>query len=320
MITHNIWPWIGFNAFILMMLALDLGVFHRKAHKIGFKESLGWTFAWILLALLFNVCIYLWFGTQPALEFLTGYLIEKSLSVDNIFVILMIFTFFCVPDRYQHKILFWGILGALAMRGAFIIAGVALIQRYHWVIFVFGGFLVLSGIKMALPKKEEVSLEKNIVLRIMRKFMRFTSSHEDSRFFLTRDGKLYATPLFAALLMVEATDIIFAVDSIPAILAISEDPFIVYTSNAFAILGLRSLYFAVAGLVVLFHHLKFGLSAILIFVGVKMLLTDIYKIPTVIALGVVLGILALSVFSSVIFPKKEELKDLQSKMGTEKCA
>lgn len=287
------------------MLALDLGVFHRNAHKVGFKESLVWTCAWILLALCFNVGIYWWAGSEPALEFLTGYLIEKSLSVDNIFVILMIFTFFHVPEKYQHKILFWGILGALAMRAGFIMSGVALIQKYHWVIFVFGGFLVFSGIKMALPKKEEISLDKNLVLICMRKIMPFTSSHEGSKFFIVREGKRYATPLFAALLMVEATDLIFAVDSIPAILAISDDPFIVYTSNVFAILGLRSLYFAVAGLVVLFHHLKYGLSAILVFVGAKMLLADVYKIPTAIALGAVLGILMLSVFASVLFPKKK---------------
>ena len=296
---------MGFNVFVLAMLALDLGVFHRKAHKVGFREALGWTSIWVTLALLFNLGIYLWAGPQPALEFLTGYLIEKSLSVDNIFVILMIFTFFRVPDRHQHRVLFWGILGALVMRAVFIMAGVALIQRYHWIIFVFGGFLVLSGIKMALPKKEEVQLDKNLVLRVLRKFIPFTHSYECSSFFVRENGKLLATPLFAALLMVEVTDLIFAVDSIPAILAISSDPFIVYTSNVFAILGLRSLNFAVSGLVDLFHYLKFGLSGILIFVGVKMLLMDIYKIPTPAALGAVIGILALSVLASVIWPKRD---------------
>jgi len=297
--------WVGFNAFVLAMLALDLGVFHRKAHKVGFKEALGWTAFWMSLAFLFNLGIYLWAGTEPALEFLTGYLIEKSLSVDNIFVILMIFTFFRVPDQYQHKVLFWGILGALAMRAGFIMGGLALIQRYHWVIFVFGGFLVLSGIKMALPKKEEVQLEKNVFLGLLRKFIPFTSSYESSKFFVVQNGRRLATPLFAALLMVEVTDLIFAVDSIPAVLAISSDPFIVYTSNAFAILGLRSLYFAVAGLVEMFHYLKFGLSGILIFVGVKMLIMDMYKIPTPLALGAVLGILCLSILASVIWPKRE---------------
>lgn len=303
--SHSVWAWVGFNCFVLAMLALDLGVFHRKAHKVGFKESILWTIVWIFLALIFSVGIYNWFGTQRALEFLTGYVIEKSLSVDNIFVILMIFTFFRVPDKFQHRILFWGILGALVMRAIFIVAGVALIQRYHWIIFVFGGFLVFSGIKMALPKKEEISLDKNFVLRMMKKVMPFTSSHDCHSFFLKKEGKWHGTPLFAALLMVEATDLIFAVDSIPAILAISNDSFIVYTSNVFAIMGLRSLYFSVAGLVEIFHHLKYGLSAILVFVGTKMLLMDTYKIPTVAALGVVLGILAVCILTSVLFPHKE---------------
>lgn len=306
MLSHSLYLWIGFNVFVLLMLALDLGVFHRQAHKVGFKEAMGWTFAWISLALIFNVGVYFWFGSERALEFLTGYLIEKSLSVDNIFVILMIFTYFRVPERYQHKVLFWGILGALVMRAAFIFAGVALIQRYHWIIFVFGGFLILSGIKMALPKKEEVTLDKNFVLRLMRKFVRFSPSYDGGKFFTKSDGMRSATPLFAALLMVEATDLIFAVDSIPAILAISADPFIVYTSNAFAILGLRSLYFAVAGLVEIFHHLKLGLSGILVFIGAKMLLMDTYKIPTPVALGVVLGILVLSIVASLVWPPKKD--------------
>ncbi len=316
MMSQNPYLWVGFNVFVLAMLALDLGVFHRKAHKVGFKEALGWTAVWIAFALLFNLGIYLLAGSQPALEFLTGYLIEKSLSIDNIFVILMIFTFFRVPDRYQHKVLFWGILGALAMRAVFIMAGIALIQRYHWVIFVFGGFLVLSGIKMALPKKEEVQIDRNIVLRLLRKFIPFTHSYESSTFFVRENGRLLATPLFAALLMVEVTDLVFAVDSIPAILAISSDPFIVYTSNAFAILGLRSLYFAVSGLVEMFHYLKFGLSGILIFVGVKMLVMDAYKIPTPVALGAVLGILGLSILASVIWPKRgSELGTTRDRSG-----
>jgi len=304
MMSQSLYLWVGFNVFVLAMLALDLGVFHRTAHKVGFKEALGWTSVWIALALLFNVGIYFMAGSQPALEFLTGYLIEKSLSVDNIFVILMIFTFFQVPERYQHKVLFWGILGALAMRAAFIMAGLALITRFHWVIFVFGGFLVLSGIKMALPKKEEVHLDRNIFLRLLKTIIPFTNSNDCSTFFVRENGKRLATPLFAALLMVEVTDLIFAVDSIPAILAISSDPFIVYTSNAFAILGLRSLYFAVSGLVEMFHYLKFGLSGILVFVGVKMLLMDVYKIPTPVALGAVLGILFLSILASIIWPKR----------------
>lgn len=299
---RNILFWVVFNVFVLAMLALDLGVFHRKAHKVGFKEALAWTCVWIILALLFGLGINFWFGAGPALEFLTGYLIEESLSVDNIFVILMVLTYFHVPDRYQHKVLFWGILGALVMRGVFIVAGVALIQRYHWVMFVFGGFLVLSGIKMALPKKEEMTLDNNFVLHLMRRFIPFTNTYEGPRFFVRSARGFLATPLFAALLMVETTDLIFAMDSIPAILAISSDPFIVYTSNAFAILGLRSLYFAVAGLVEIFHHLKFGLSAILVFVGTKMLLANTYKIPTAVALVVVVGILGLSIAASLVWP------------------
>ena len=306
----NIYFWIGFNAFILVVLCLDLGVFHRKAHKVGFKEALTWTGVWIALALLFNVGIYYWFGSQPALEFLTGYLIEESLSVDNIFVILMILTFFKVPEQYQHKVLFWGILGALVMRGAFIFTGVALIQRYHWIVFVFGGFLVLSGIKIALPKKEEITLEGNIVLRLLKRFIPVSHTYEGGRFFIRQGKKLIATPLFATLIMVEATDLIFALDSIPAILAISSDPFIVYTSNAFAILGLRSLYFAVSGLVEIFHHLKYGLSAILIFVGTKMILADFYKIPTLVALAIVLGILVLSIVASLVWPPREKAESL----------
>lgn len=306
MVAHSLYLWVGFNLFVLLMLALDLGVFHRHSHKVSFKEAMGWTGAWICLALVFNAGVYYWLGSESALQFLTGYLIEKSLSVDNIFVILMIFTYFRVPERYQHKVLFWGILGALVMRAIFIFAGVSLIERYHWIIFVFGGFLILSGIKMALPKKEEVALDKTIVMRLMRKFVRLSPSYDEGKFFTKSDGTRRATPLLAALLMVEATDLIFAVDSIPAILAISSDPFIVYTSNVFAILGMRSLYFAVAGLVEVFHYLKLGLSGILIFIGTKMLLMDTYKIPTPIALGIVLGILVLSIVASRVWPSKSE--------------
>ena len=306
MIHHSVWAWIGFNLFVLAMLALDLGVFHRKVHKIGFKEALGWTMAWVSLAMLFNLGIYHFMGHEPALQFLAGYLIEKSLSVDNIFVILMIFTYFRVPDQYQHKVLFWGILGALVMRALFIMAGVALIERYHWIIYLFGAFLIFSGIKMTLPHKEEPSLETNLALRLLRRFVPMTTQFESAHFFVKREGKTFATPLFATLLMVEVTDLIFAVDSIPAILSISSDTFIVYTSNVFAILGLRSLYFAVSGLMAIFHHLKYALTGILVFVGVKMLLTDIYKIPTPVALGVIMAILSAAVFASLLFPKKDE--------------
>ncbi len=297
--------WIAFNIFVLAMLALDLGVFHRKAHVVKIKEALAWSAFWIALALLFNLVVYFWRGPETALEFLTGYLIEKSLSLDNLFVFLLIFSYFRVPPLYQHKILFWGILGALIMRAVFILTGITLIQEFHWVIYIFGGFLILSGIKMGLQKDKEIHPERNPVLRLFRRFMPVTDSYKDNKFFIKRAGRYLATPLFVVLLVIETTDVIFAVDSIPAILAITQDPFIVYTSNVFAILGLRALYFALAGLMRLFHYLHYGLSAILVFVGIKMLLADIYKIPVAIALGVVAGILLISVIASIIRPRKE---------------
>lgn len=266
----SLFLWIGFNVFVLAMLALDLGVFHRKAHVVKIKEALIWSAVWIALALLFNVGVYYWRGPQTALEFLTGYLLEKSLSVDNVFVFLLIFSYFRVPALCQHKVLFWGILGALIMRTVFIAAGIRLIQQFHWVIYVFGAFLIFTGIKMALQKDKEIYPEKNPVIKLFRRLMPVTQDHdEESRFFVRKAGRLHATPLFVALLVVETTDVIFAVDSIPAILAITRDPFIVYTSNVFAILGLRALYFALAGIMPMFHYLHYGLSAILVFVGVK---------------------------------------------------
>lgn len=299
--------WIAFNIFVLAMLALDLGVFHRKAHVVKIKEALAWSAFWIALALLFNLVVYFWRGPETALEFLTGYLIEKSLSLDNLFVFLLIFSYFRVPPLYQHKILFWGILGALIMRAVFILTGITLIQEFHWVIYIFGGFLILSGIKMGLQKDKEIHPERNPVLRLFRRFMPVTDSYKDNKFFIKRAGRYLATPLFVVLLVIETTDVIFAVDSIPAILAITLDPFIVYTSNVFAILGLRALYFALAGLMRLFHYLHYGLSAILVFVGIKMLLAEIYKIPVAIALGVVASILLISVIASIIRPRREEL-------------
>lgn len=298
--------WIGFNLFVLAMLALDLGIFHRRSHEVTIKEALVWSGVWISLALLFNLGVYHWYGQQPALEFLTGYLIEKSLSVDNIFVFLLIFSYFKVPARYQHKVLFWGILGALAMRAFFIFAGISLIQRFHWIIYLFGAFLVLTGIKMVTEKDKEIHPEKNPVLKLFRRLIPVTSSYQQSHFFVKQSGRYFATPLFVVLLVVETTDVIFAVDSIPAILSITVDPFIVYTSNVFAILGLRALYFALAGVMKLFHHLRYGLSAILVFVGAKMLLTDFYKIPVGIALGAVVGILLVSVIASWVHPARKE--------------
>lgn len=301
---NQILPWIIFNFFVLGMLVIDLGVFHRKAHVIKLKESLVWTAVWVTLALFFNLGIYFWQGQEKALEFLTGYLIEKSLSIDNIFVFLLIFSYFRVSSLYQHKVLFWGILSALIMRAIFIATGIALIQKFHWVIYVFGGFLVFTGLKMALQKDKEVHPERNPIIKLFRKFMPVSESYEEDKFFVKRGKSLLATPLFIVLLTVEITDIIFAVDSIPAIIAITSDPFIVYTSNIFAILGLRALYFAVAGIMQMFYYLHYGLSAILVFVGIKMLISDIYKIPIGIALGVIVSILFVSVFASVATKKR----------------
>jgi tellurite resistance protein TerC len=304
--SNQLFIWVGFHLFVFLMLALDLGVFHRKSHEVHIKEALSWSAVWILLALVFDGIIYFWQGPQVALQFLTGYVIEKSLSIDNIFVFLLLFTYFKVPSSYQHKVLFWGILGALIMRALFIAAGVTLITKFHWVIYLFGGFLVLTGIKMAIQKEEEIHPEKNPVLKLFRRLVPTTEHYEGDRFFVKKEGRRYATPLFLVLLVVETTDLIFAVDSIPAILAITLDPFIVYTSNVFAILGLRALYFALAGLMQLFHYLHYGLSAILVFVGLKMLITDIYHVPVGMALGVIAGILILSVVASLKFPKKGE--------------
>jgi tellurite resistance protein TerC len=295
-----------FNIFVLAILALDLGVFHRKAHEVKVKEALLWSFAWIALALVFNLGVYFWRGPQVALEFLTGYLIEKSLSVDNIFVFLLIFSYFRVPTLYQHKVLFWGILGALVMRAAFIIAGITLIEKFHWMIYVFGGLLILTGIKMAVEKEKEIHPERNPVIKLFRRIVPITEDYHDDRFFVKQANRILATPLFLALLIVETTDVIFAVDSIPAILAITTDPFVVYTSNVFAILGLRSLYFALAGLMQMFHYLHYGLSSILIFVGTKMILTDIYKIPIVISLAIIACFLFISVIVSVLRPQQIE--------------
>lgn len=291
--------WLIFATVIVAMLFIDLGVVNRHAHVVSIREALIWSAVWIGVALLFNVGLYFWRGKEPALQFLTGYLIEKSLSVDNLFVFLLVFSYFRVPAQYQHKVLFWGIFGALIMRAIFIMAGVALIHRFHWVIYVFGAFLIFTGIKLALEKNKELHPEHNPALTLLKRVMPITAQYHDARFFVRAAGRLVATPLFVVLLVVETTDVIFAVDSIPAILAISLDPLIVYSSNAFAILGLRSLYFALAGLMQLFHFLHYGLSAILIFVGLKMLLADFYNIPIGIALGVIASILGVSIWASI---------------------
>jgi tellurite resistance protein TerC len=295
--------WILFNVFVAIMLALDLGVFHRRAHTVKFKEALSWSLMWIALAGAFAVLVYFWHGHTPMLEFVTGYVIELSLSVDNLFVFLVIFRYFKVSGPNQHKVLFWGILGALIMRAIFILAGVGLITRFHWIIYVFGALLIYSGVKLMRQEGSSVDPGKNPLLKTFRRLVPVTHDYVDGKFFIRRPG-LYATPLFVVLLVVETTDILFAVDSIPAILAITLNAFIVYTSNVFAILGLRSMYFALAGMMDLFQYLHYGLSCVLIFVGSKMLLSHYYTMPTWVALVVVAGVLGTSVLASVLAPKK----------------
>ncbi len=307
--SHQVLLWVAFSIFILVMLVLDLWVFQRKAHVIQLKEALLWVVFWVALALVFNLGIYFWRGPAKAIEFLAGYVIEYSLSVDNIFVFLLIFSYFRVPASYQHKVLFWGILGAIVMRAVFIAIGITLITRFSWIIYVFGVFLVLTGIKMMLQKNQEIRPEKNPLLKLLRRWMPVTEQYEGERFFTQKAGHFLATPLFVVLLVVETSDIVFAVDSIPAVLAITVDPFIVYTSNIFAVLGLRALYFALAGMMRTFHHLHYGLSIILIFVGIKMLMGDFYKMPTGIALGMIAGILLASVVASLIWPVMEPRKN-----------
>ena len=292
--------WMGFTTFVLVMLALDLGVFHRKAHEVSVKEALSWTAVWVSLALVFNVGVYFWFGSERALEFLTGYVIEKALSVDNIFVFIVVFTAFAVPANLQHRVLFWGILGALVMRAIFIVLGAALLQQFHWVIYVFGAFLVFTGIKLLVQKSDEIHPEKNPLFRLFRRFVPSVSDYRGGRFTVVEGGKRYATPLLLVLVAIETTDLVFAVDSIPAIFAVTTDPFIVYTSNIFAILGLRALYFALAGMMGKFHYQKVGLSLVLVFVGTKMLIAGVFKIPILVSLGVIVALLAGSVVASLL--------------------
>ncbi|HEY0745010.1 MAG TPA: TerC family protein [Chryseosolibacter sp.] len=298
--------WICFNVFVLIMLALDLGVFHRKSHEVSVKEALTWTSIWITLAMLFNLFVFYYFGKDKAVEFFTGYVIEKSLSVDNIFVIIMIFSYFNVPKNYQHKVLFWGILGALVMRVIFIFAGIELIHKFHWLIYIFGGFLIFTGIRMVTSSDVKLDPEKNPLVKFVRRFFPVTPTFHEDNFFTRIDGKLWVTPLFLVVIMIEATDLIFAVDSIPAILAISDDPFIVYTSNVFAILGLRSLYFALSGIESYFRYLKYGLAVILCFVGTKMCLMDFFKIPVEVSLIVIVFVLGISMLASVIISQPEK--------------
>lgn len=297
----GIWHWAGFVGFLIVMLALDLGIFNRKQHEVHVKEALITSGIWIALSLFFNGAVFYWMGHEKGLEFLTGYLLEKALSVDNIFVFILLFTFFDVPKKYQHKVLYWGIIGALIMRAALIFVGTALIAQFNWVILIFGGFLVIAGLKMAFQKEEKVEPNKNPVVKFVKKVVPVTPEYRKDKFFVNlKKGGLFATPLFIVLIVVETTDLIFAFDSIPAILAITNDTFIVFTSNAFAILGLRALYFALSGFMDKFHYLKTGLSIILVFVGIKMLLSNVVHISTVISLLIILIVLAFAIGASMV--------------------
>ncbi|MEO7714085.1 MAG: TerC family protein [Gemmatimonadaceae bacterium] len=294
----TIWTWIAFNAFVLGMLAIDLGIFHRTAHEVTVREAGIWSAVWVGLALTFNVGLYVAWGAEPALEFLAGYLIEKSLSVDNIFVFVMVFSYFAVPAKYQHRVLFWGILGALVMRGLFIAVGAYMLEQFHWVMYLFGAILVLTGIKMA-RRVETYDPSSNPVLKIARRMLPLTDQYHGSRFWVKQAGKWVATPLFLVLLLVEVTDLVFAIDSIPAIFAVTNEPFLVYTANVFAILGLRSMYFLLAGIIHRFVYLNYGLAAVLVFVGTKMLLMDVYKIPIAVSLAVVAALIGGAILLSL---------------------
>jgi len=299
------WLWIGFNVFVLLMLALDLGVFHRRAHAIPLGEAAVWSVVWVVVSLGFNLGLLHWYGQTPALEFFTGYVIEKSLSMDNLFVFVLLFKYFAVEHRYQHRVLFWGILGTLVMRGAMIGLGVALINRFEWILYLFGAFLVYAGVQMMFQKDEQVHPERNPVFRSARRFLPLTKGYEGQRFFVRKEGLWRATPLFLVLLVVETTDLAFAVDSIPAIFAITLDPFIVYTSNICAILGLRAFYFLLAAVLPYFRFLNAGVSLVLVFIGVKMLGGRWVHIPTHVSLAVVVAVLAVAGMASIVAARRE---------------
>lgn len=302
---HSLLLWGLFNLFIIIMLMVDLLVFNRKPHEISIRESLTWTGIWIALAVAFGIGIYQFMDPQSSLDYFTGYLIEKSLSVDNIFVFLLIFTYFGVSTKYQHKVLFWGIIGALVFRLLFIFLGVALIERFHWLIYVFGAFLIFTGIKLALEKDKKIEPEKNPVLRIIRRFVPITREFHGEHFFVKMRNRWVATPMFVVLVVVETTDVIFALDSIPAIMAITRDEFIIYSANAFAILGLRALYFALSGVMKLFHYLHYGLAVILVYVGIKMIIEPFFHIDTIYSLIIIAAVLSGSVLLSIYFPQDE---------------
>ena len=305
LIQMPLWGWIAFNVFVMTMIVLDLFIFHRNQKIMSFKQALLTSAAWISMALIFNLGIYYFSGKEKALDFLAGYLIEEALSIDNLFVFLLIFDYFHTPREYQHKVLFWGILGAVVMRALFIFFGIALVNQFHWLLYIFGAFLIYAAIKMALPKNEAINPENNFFIKLVKKIFPVTHDYMGENFFTRIDHKLWATPLFITVLTVEMTDLIFAIDSIPAVMAITLDPFIVYTSNIFAILGLRSLYFALANLIPLFHFLKYGLAAILGFVGFKMLLGNFIHIPIGMSLGFIALSLIATVCASLLFPKQK---------------
>lgn len=315
--SHQISLWIGFIVFIILMLALDLGVFHKEQREVKAKEALMWTFFWISLALLFNLGIYHFQGPEKALQFLTGYLIEESLSIDNLFVFILIFSYFKVPPKYQHKILFWGILGAMVMRITFILSGILLINKFHWIIYVFGAFLIFTGIRMAYQSEDGIHPESNPVVKFFRKHFPVTDQYHGDKFFIKQNGKLIATPMVIVLILIELSDLIFAVDSIPAILAITTDPFIVFTSNVFAILGLRSMYFAISAVAGYFVYLKYGLAAILCFVGLKMLGSDYFKIDPVYSLLIILIVLSVTIMGSIFASLRTKGKLKSDKKNSE---
>jgi len=312
----RIFAWMLFSVLVLGALSVDLVVFHRRPREMRMREALAWVAVWISMAAGFAVFLYFWQGGRAALQFITGYLIEESLSVDNMFVFLVIFSYFSVPRELRHRVLFWGILGALVMRLALILLGVALVQRFHWVLYLFGVFLIVTGVKLAFQTEQEVHPEANPVLRLVRRLLPVTGRYEGGRFLVSAGGKVAATPLFVVLVVIETTDLTFALDSIPAVLAVTRDPFLVYTSNVFAILGLRALFFAVAGALELFRHLHYGLSVILSFIGVKLLVSGFYEMPIALALGVVVGVLLISVIASVLDRRPRETKPLAQKEPT----
>ena len=301
----DLWIWAVFLGVIAFFLLLDLFVFHREAHVVSMREAATWSAIWVAMGLAFGGLIWLWFGPTAAGEYLAGYLIEKSLSVDNVFVFALIFSYFAVPAAYQHRVLFWGVVGAILMRAAFIAAGAALLESFHWIIYVFGALLVVTGVRMATRRHEEVHPERNPILRLVRRLIPMLPEYRGQKFFIREDGRLWATPLLAVLIVVETTDVIFAIDSIPAIFAVTREPFLVFTSNAFAILGLRALYFLLAGMMHRFVYLKYGLAGILVFVGAKMLLSDIYKVPIWISLAVISVLVGVSVVASLRATRKE---------------